>query len=164
MCASGVSTQSTFVLVMARESRARARVGASSRTVSASSNGSRTSQKSAPPPPPPPPLPFLPWWWEKGLRAMILFYFWQTVVPILHRIAGESGGFKKKKTRNWLPHKQDQIDMSNKELQFKFIVNREDNRQMILARYNSYKKRLQVRRKSSARQKKKNPSRTQRQC
>jgi hypothetical protein len=32
------------------------------------------------------------------------------------------------------------MDMSNKELQLKFLVNWEDNRQMILARYNSYKK------------------------
>jgi len=70
---------------------------------------------------------------------MILFYFWQTAVPILHRIAGESGVQKKKKPPQLTPL-QDQIDMSNKELQLKFTVNREDNRQMILARYNSYKK------------------------
>jgi len=78
---------------------------------------------------------------------MILFYFWQTAVPILHRIAGESGVQEKKKPPQLTPL-QDQIDMSNKELQLKFTVNREDNRQMILARYNSSKS-LQVRRKSS---------------
>jgi hypothetical protein len=47
---------------------------------------------------------------------MILFYFWQTAVPILHRIAGESGVQGKKKPPQLTPL-QDQIDMSNKELQ-----------------------------------------------
>jgi len=91
---------------------------------------------------------------------MILFYFWQTVVPILHRIAGESGVQEKENPQ--LTPSQDQIDMSNKELQLKFMVNREDNRQMILARDNSYKKTT-----SSMKippQEKNNPSRTQRQC
>jgi hypothetical protein len=69
---------------------------------------------------------------------MILFYFWQTVVPILHRIAGESG-VQEKEIQQLTPL-QDQIDMSNQELQLKVIINREDNRQIILARYNSYKK------------------------
>jgi hypothetical protein len=63
---------------------------------------------------------------------MILFYFWQTAVPILHRIAWESGVQEKENPQ--LTPLQDQIDMSNKELQLKFIVNREDNRQMILAK------------------------------
>jgi hypothetical protein len=63
-------------------------------------------------------------------------------------------GFKKKENPELTPL-QDQIDMSNKELQLKFIVNKEDNRRMILARYNSYKKSTSS--KKILRKKKKNP-------
>jgi hypothetical protein len=71
---------------------------------------------------------------------MILFYFWQTAVPILHTIAGESGVQEKENPQ--LTPLQDQIDMSNKELQLKFIVHREDNRQMILAKKSTSSKKI----------------------
>jgi protein subunit release factor B len=91
---------------------------------------------------------------------MILIYFCQTAVPILHRIAGESGVQEKEIAQ--LTPLQDQMDMSNKELQLKFIINREDNRQNDSCTLQLLQKVYKF--EENPPQEKTKSSRTQRQC